>query len=158
MSSTFDPVTRAYATIGVRPDASLRDLKKQYKRLARTWHPDKWTRDPVSQVDAAQRMRAINDAYATLHRVTRTRHAPRSGRLSDAEREEIVRAIGSVSPVASTMNFLAWFLPMAMALVPMSTPHMNPRSAGEAMRGSAILFAAGVAIWLYQRWSRRSRR
>ena len=65
-----DPLAHAYATIGLRPGSSARELKQQYKRLVKKWHPDRWANDPVNQADAAQKMRAINAAYYTgnLHK------------------------------------------------------------------------------------------
>src|SRR5690349_1827679 len=65
---TLDPVAHAYATIGLRPGAASQELKQRYKQLVKTWHPDRWANDPVNQAEAAQKMRAINAAYATLHR------------------------------------------------------------------------------------------
>ena len=34
----------AYKIIGVRRDATKRDIKKAYRRLALEWHPDKWAK------------------------------------------------------------------------------------------------------------------
>jgi DnaJ-class molecular chaperone len=127
-----DPIARAYAVIGLRPGASAQQLKQQYKRLVKTWHPDRWASDPVNQAEATQRMRAINEAYATLHRLRaaddvserRTAQAPQQSAehwstshrsMTDEELNAIVRAIGDESFVSMALRFAAWFVPMVAA-------------------------------------------
>jgi len=50
-----------YQTLGVPRGASAEEIKRAYRRLARRYHPD-ISREP----DAAERMKAINEAYAVL--------------------------------------------------------------------------------------------
>lgn len=50
-----------YAILGVEAAASEEDIRRQYKRLAKTYHPD-LNPDP----EASARMKAINEAYAVL--------------------------------------------------------------------------------------------
>ena len=50
-----------YQTLGVSRSASVEEIKKAYRRLARKYHPDV-SKEP----DAEQRMREINEAYAVL--------------------------------------------------------------------------------------------
>lgn len=50
-----------YATLGVPRTASLDDIKKAYRKLARTHHPD-MSKEP----DAELRFKEIGEAYATL--------------------------------------------------------------------------------------------
>jgi len=172
---TVDPVARAYATIGLRPGASARELKEQYRKLAKTWHPDRWANDPVSQAEAAQRMRAINEAYATLHRLRRTRtsrrveapsapheadHWSTSHRsLTDAELDAIVGAIGGGSYFSLVLRALAWMAPMAAAFVviqPIRQPDLTVvgPTRSDAIIG-AVLFATGVFVFVYQLLTKR---
>src|SRR5215467_5761183 len=51
-----------YVILGVSRDASLTDLKRAYKRLARKFHPDINPGDRL----AAQQFRQIAEAYETL--------------------------------------------------------------------------------------------
>src|SRR5436305_1870168 len=107
-----DPIARAYATIGVPRGASARELKRQYKKLVRQWHPDRYANDPVGQADAAVRMRIINDAYETLEQLLPAEPRPAgSGRaparsLTREELDALVNAIGNESPVPSMVQLV----------------------------------------------------
>jgi len=50
-----------YAVLDVRPEASDDDIRRQYKRLAKAFHPD-LNPDPA----ATARMKNLNEAYAVL--------------------------------------------------------------------------------------------
>jgi len=168
-----DPIARAYAVIGLRPGASSQQLREQYKRLVKTWHPDRWASDPVNQAEAAQRMRSINEAYATLHRLrvpddaSERRTAPAAPQqpvehwstshrsMTDEELDAIVRAIGNDSFVSIAMKFAAWFVPMAAAYIPIAGTH-NPRPrTPRDWTISAVLFFTGLFVLLSQMWSKR---
>jgi curved DNA-binding protein CbpA len=51
-----------YQLLGVSPDATISQIKKAYRKLARQHHPDANPGDP----DAAARFRDITGAYGTL--------------------------------------------------------------------------------------------
>lgn len=51
-----------YSTLGVKPDASVADIKKAYRKLAMENHPDK---NPNNKT-AEKKMLAINEAYEVL--------------------------------------------------------------------------------------------
>ena len=51
-----------YSLLGITPDATVADIKKAYRRLARKHHPDKNPGDPA----AAERFRELAEAYETL--------------------------------------------------------------------------------------------
>jgi hypothetical protein len=56
-----------YALLGVEPDATLAQIKKAYRKLARLHHPDRNPGDP----GAAARFRNLTEAYDTLSDPTR---------------------------------------------------------------------------------------
>lgn len=51
-----------YAELGVAKDASDKDIKKAFRKLAREFHPDSHPDDPAAET----RFREINEAYETL--------------------------------------------------------------------------------------------
>ena len=61
-----DEVRSAYAALGVEPGGSLQEVKRQFKVLVRTWHPDRFAGDPQGAVEANHRLRIINQAYNTI--------------------------------------------------------------------------------------------
>jgi DnaJ-class molecular chaperone len=58
-----------YQQLKVKPDASEQQIKEAYRRLAFEFHPDRNTNDPL----AAEKMKAINEAYAVLSNPERRR-------------------------------------------------------------------------------------
>src|SRR5687768_17592178 len=51
-----------YAVLGVSPSATADEIKKQYRRLAKQYHPDANQNDPK----AADRFKEISEAYTVL--------------------------------------------------------------------------------------------
>ena len=49
-----------YDILKVNRNATLEDLKKSYRRLARMWHPDK---NPTGGAEAEARFKQITEAY-----------------------------------------------------------------------------------------------
>jgi predicted Zn-dependent protease with MMP-like domain len=56
-----------YAILGVAPDASHETIHQEYRRLAKLWHPDRYTYAPDELRERAERrMRAISRAWTEL--------------------------------------------------------------------------------------------
>lgn len=58
-----------YIVLGLRPDATLADVKQQYRKLVRENHPDKHIAagvPPEMVALATRRLQAINEAYAEI--------------------------------------------------------------------------------------------
>ena len=67
-------LAKAYATLGVSPDASDAEVKKAYKRKMAVFHPDKIEGkdlDPEWVELANQKSAEINQAYETIKAVRR---------------------------------------------------------------------------------------
>ncbi len=60
----------AYEVLGVPLSSAAAEIKREFRRLAKTWHPDKWPAGSEQQAKAADRMREINVAFEAI------RHAP----------------------------------------------------------------------------------
>ena len=58
------PEDKAYRILGLEPSVSLTDLKARYKELVKLHHPDTHGGDK----QAEERLKDINDAYATLRK------------------------------------------------------------------------------------------
>ena len=57
-----DPISAAYAVLGVSPSASDDEVRSAYRRLVKLHHPDAHGGDK----DAEERLKAINQAFALL--------------------------------------------------------------------------------------------
>ena len=69
-----------YVILGVERGATLADVKRAYKRLARKFHPDI---NPGDRMAAAQ-FRQISEAYETLSDPDRRRRYDTTGSAADA--------------------------------------------------------------------------
>ena len=68
-TARIDPLTQAYATLGLNRDASVDEVKMTYRRLISQYHPDKLTAQGLpSQVleQATDKAREINTAYERI--------------------------------------------------------------------------------------------
>lgn len=59
-----------YKVLGLPPNASPRRIKEQYRKLAKTYHPDKLT-DPVEKARFEEKFKEINEAYEALAEVVK---------------------------------------------------------------------------------------
>lgn len=56
-----------YAVLGLAPESGHDDVRRAYHRLAKLWHPDRYTGDaPELRARAERRMRALTAAYGVL--------------------------------------------------------------------------------------------
>jgi molecular chaperone DnaJ len=79
-SAILNTVMDFYVILGVERGATLSDVKRAYKRLARKFHPDI---NPGDRMAAAQ-FRQIAEAYETLSDAERRRRYDTTGRLAEA--------------------------------------------------------------------------
>lgn len=56
-----------YEILGVSENASDEEIKKAYRKLAKQYHPDNYIDNPLKDL-AAEKMKAINEAYDTIQR------------------------------------------------------------------------------------------
>jgi hypothetical protein len=68
--SKFAALEHAYRVLGVLPDRSALEIRRAYRQLAKTWHPDRFAHDSPQQQRATERMHEINEAFALV------KHAP----------------------------------------------------------------------------------
>jgi WD40 repeat protein len=59
-------VEQYYEILGLKPNASLDEVKKAYRNLAKNWHPDRFFNDPQLKQQAEEKIKLINQAYEAL--------------------------------------------------------------------------------------------
>ena len=57
-----------YAILGIRPGATDDEVKSAYRALARKYHPDNYSNNPLSEL-AEEKMQEINEAYDAIVRM-----------------------------------------------------------------------------------------
>lgn len=57
-----------YEVLGIRPNATDDEVKAAYRNLARKYHPDNYTDNPLSDL-AQEKMQEINEAYDAIVRM-----------------------------------------------------------------------------------------
>jgi len=70
-----------YEVLGVSPTATDQEVKDAYRKLARKYHPDNYTKDNPLASLAEEKMKEINEAYDTITRERATGSAA-GGRTS----------------------------------------------------------------------------
>lgn len=61
-------MTNPYEVLGISENASDEEIKKAYRKLAKQYHPDNYTDNPLKDL-AAEKMKAINEAYDTIQKL-----------------------------------------------------------------------------------------
>jgi hypothetical protein len=59
-------VPHALAILSLTPGATERQIARQYKKLVKLWHPDRFANDPKGVAEATDRLRLIIQAFETL--------------------------------------------------------------------------------------------
>ena len=70
-------MNKYYELLGVRPGASIQELKTAHRDMAKVWHPDRFAHDPRLQQKAQEKLKEINEAYDQLT-AARTGRRPRA--------------------------------------------------------------------------------
>lgn len=59
-----------YEVLGIQPNATDEEVKAAYREMARKYHPDNYSNNPLSDL-AQEKMQEINEAYDTIIRQRR---------------------------------------------------------------------------------------
>lgn len=67
---SLDPLgeTKAYKVLKLKESATEEEIKTQYKKMAKMWHPDK-QKDPAKKAEAEEKFIEIQQAYETLSQI-----------------------------------------------------------------------------------------
>jgi DnaJ-domain-containing protein 1 len=132
----------AYRVLGLAPDSSALRIKREYRRLAKLWHPDKFPHDTAEQRHAAERMRAINDAYRSI------KHAPLRYRVYATGGGPVVTPpVPRTSMASDTLEYVVRFICGFLFGVLVSFAALV--SDVPVAIAVAIPFATGVAAVVY---------
>ncbi len=62
-------IQRCFEILEIDPDADADEAKQAYKDLVNIWHPDRFSSNPRLQKKSEDKLKEINIAYETIHRV-----------------------------------------------------------------------------------------
>ena len=62
----MDDILQCYALLGIKHTATPEEVKKAYRNMAKIWHPDRYTDNPVLKAKAEAEIKKINQAYAAI--------------------------------------------------------------------------------------------
>lgn len=68
-------LNRYYKILGLKPGASLVEIKQAYRNLVKTEHPDLFDRDPQLKRAAEEKFKKITEAYIKLKKFDRFNRA-----------------------------------------------------------------------------------
>lgn len=82
-----------YRLLELDPGASPEEVKRAHRDLTKVWHPDRFEHDAPLRVKAEEKLKAINEAYATI-RASNGRASDDAPDDSDAQNGWRVRSRG----------------------------------------------------------------
>lgn len=62
----MEHIEHYYMILGLSASVSDRELKRAYREWVKAWHPDRFQDDPVRRLEAEEKLKEINDAYAKV--------------------------------------------------------------------------------------------
>ena len=77
-------MTDPYAVLGVSKTATDEEIKSAYRELAKKYHPDNYSDNPLSDL-AAEKMQEINDAYDSIMNERRGGKSRSTGKSFDPD-------------------------------------------------------------------------
>ena len=79
-----------YKILGISPDATDDQVKAAYREMARKYHPDQYSNNPLSDL-AQEKMQEINEAYDTIVRLRQNGGGAGSSRSGGRSRYADIR-------------------------------------------------------------------
>lgn len=167
------PLDRAYTMFGLPAGSSHATIVRQYRRLVKRWHPDRFANDPPRYAEATRRMQDINAAFALLRDRDsaamqddapepapmdfgiREQHVGR--RLTDEEIAAIASSIGEPGILQFIVRYFVWMggLGAGFWLLTMGgRARGGPPRTIDLLVGSLVLAAVLVSVVraIRQRW------
>jgi TPR repeat protein len=78
----MDDILKCCQTLGVEPGVSAKALKKAYRDLVKTWHPDRFHNSPKQRQEAEEKLKHINLAFERVQEYRASRPPQSTARPS----------------------------------------------------------------------------
>jgi curved DNA-binding protein CbpA len=137
-----DDLVACYQILGLAPGASREAVRKAYRQLVRSWHPDQFMHDEAQRRTAERQLAVINVAYRTLNQFLSFR-APFRFETSPTPPRDSPRGRGARRESALSRHrrrARAWWQSVRFSFVDFSTD-WSPRAFVKTM-------SYGVLAWL----------
>ena len=130
----IDSLIKAYDLLGVKPKASMQQIRTAWLRLVKELHPDIAADDP----SATERLKAINRAYQGLKSLEQREIARRAQRRASSGATTFVAFL--LLPIATTLAIALWTrgMPEALQGGPVAAVSEQQGGAGEPARAVAL--------------------
>lgn len=83
----MDDIRKYFEVLGIKPNASIEEIKQAYKDLVKVWHPDRFVNDPRFQRKAEEKLKEINEAYQKIQDYLNDSEEPLKTDESDTEQQ-----------------------------------------------------------------------
>lgn len=57
-----------YAALGLKPGAPFTEVRSQFRKLMRKYHPDRFAADPQKQAQMTKKSQAVSEAFAAIEK------------------------------------------------------------------------------------------
>ena len=95
----MDDILQCYAILGIKHTATLEEAKKAYRNMAKIWHPDRYTNNPVLKAKAEVEIKKINQAYAAIKACpTNSLTRVAESKIGYGYRSQVAKASKPISP------------------------------------------------------------
>ena len=115
-----------YKVLGLAPGASFPEVKRAYRVLVKTWHPDRFAQAPHLQPQALEKIQLINRADAKIRQTSPPPHPLAAGRQRTAPAAWRARHYAAALVALVTLRLLAAHPLAGLALWPPSLPSTSP--------------------------------
>jgi DnaJ-domain-containing protein 1 len=61
-------MAKHYAALGLKPGAPFNEVRSQFRKLMRKYHPDRFADDPRKQAQMTKKSQAISEAFAAIEK------------------------------------------------------------------------------------------
>lgn len=139
--------SKHYQVLGLPPNASPRRIKEQYRKLAKTYHPDRLT-DPVEKARLEEKFKEINEAYTALAEIVKRANLSPKERKLDFLYQQAIELFGQ--------NKFSKAMVVFNEILAIDSTYQNALTLLQECRRKhkrlAALYARADALYRQQKW------